>query len=94
MYNDAKMTIGKTSSQVRKCLQDVFGSSSRRPVSSSVTYTEGIPERMRHSGYIQYTYRRRHDIFSSPVFTPTKKNEALQSETLQYQVQFQFSTKV
>lgn len=76
--------MGKTRSQVRNNLQDVFGSSSRRPVSSSVTYTEGIPERMRHSGYIQYTYRRRHDIFTSLLFTSTKKKEALQSETLQY----------
>lgn len=44
----------------------------RRPVPSSVTYTEGIPERMAHSGYIQYTYRRRRVIFSSVLFICNK----------------------
>lgn len=34
----------------------------RRPVLPPVTYTEGIPDRIAHSGYIQYTFRGLHNI--------------------------------
>lgn len=60
----------------------------RSQVSSSVTYTEGIPERMRHSGYIQYTYRRRRVVFSSvlhlhlPEEVPETKKSSLENYVL------------